>query len=47
MRVVDPHHIEADQDLAPAFHLNGADPDSTIHLNVDPDPDPDPVYYLL
>ncbi len=40
IRVADPHHFNADPDLAPAFHFNGADPDPTLHFNADPDPDP-------
>jgi hypothetical protein len=37
--VADPHHFDADPDLAPASHFD-ADPDPTFQFDADADPDP-------
>jgi hypothetical protein len=45
IRAADPHHIEADQDLSPAFHFNVALIRIRLFISADPDPDPDPAHH--
>ncbi len=43
--VVDPHHVDVDQDADPgSTYQPDADPDPTFHPDADPDPGPDPSF---